>query len=256
MQSKTQTQVTPQPSFMKRHSRAFLAVGSLIVLATFIGKEVLSEKWKGQADAVDRAQTLYAIDGHAAQLHNEINASWWEQHVKDEAAKKYREHEEVYLQASRRAVADYWRSAEIEETLAKNTKHLIDRLPNNTADQLEYNKYWNEFSRYQVQLGEIRKAIEEKFGKWEAEWRPKEKERLAKEIEEDLVQRGFFVSVLLARSNKWPEYSEHVLAKAEAERLKNEDYSNYAWIAATVLYVLGWGLALVGRFYDLPVALE
>ena len=59
-------------AFFERYGRVISLIGALIVFATFIVKDLLSERWKDQASSLELAGYIFAILTDTSTIRNKV----------------------------------------------------------------------------------------------------------------------------------------------------------------------------------------
>jgi hypothetical protein len=230
---------TPRaPSFMKRHSRLISFLGALIVFVTFIVKEGLADRWKGEASALSALESSFATRQEINRIHYVLTEM--------ESRLDRNNNEEAFIRDKILDGTSVLSSLTSYEYLLETA---LDRIPHeqlyyaNDVKLLEYEvdgaeEIWKSILKKRKDLEERKErgGHPDSYELLDAIRRVSEK---IKDIEIDVTRL----------------YSR-LLNEARRLRKENEDRSEWAWWIAAVLYTLGWSLAVVGRLYDVPVSSE
>jgi hypothetical protein len=250
---------TPKPrSFMKRHSRLISFLGALIVFITFIVKEGLADRWKEDASTLNAAEAAYSIRNDLAHILVNVTRPRFENDIESrvsildfphsdhsvETDVKFREFATQVLKVGMEMNTPRDQIAKIGD--------LLERFPHERADEDEL-IHCREIYKTQMETFSALKKLLGIVMDWGADPPTEQSEKEALQRASTLFVLRFDLIALNLRIDK---LQTKVLAEAETTRKRNETWATRAWWIAAVLYTLGWGLAVVGRLYDVPIASE
>jgi hypothetical protein len=231
-----------------KHQHWLTFAGAFIVFMTFIVKEGLRDHWERTAGAINAVQSAYAVRGDISELTQEIYdiEAKLHDHEMDEAAKANKLFD--YNAAKYRLEEMYRRFAQVNGT-SRQIGILVRILPENDANRKKAREIDEGLKTSRNNLiwldSKLRKStlgIEN-----EEEWERKALE-VTGEAEQDEEE------ALRALMNDSEKLTTVVFDDAEAIRKRNEKYAAIAWWITAALFVIGWGLGLLGKVYRVPEA--
>jgi hypothetical protein len=253
--------------FFRRHSRLLSLIGALIVFMTFITKEQLREKWKSTADALSTAQYFFALHDE-----NELALTWItrlpekpmgdlkpgesEEQYQAAVAKSPYQTDRVWWHIYHNQNVRWGKLLTIESHVADNLEPVAEQL----HDRKELEQVHALQSCFDETMRDVAAADQSSLKDQEevevpglpmAETLDAAKDRRAKEVKLYIARQQYEaanrISAWLKLNKEVKRVRVEVLAKANAERVKDERRSIWAGWISNFLYVVGWGLGLAGK---------
>lgn len=236
-------------AFVKKHGRFMAAVGVLIMFATFVVRDGLSEMWKNQADVISTAQVLFATQENRQALAR----------IQDllEKGGPTRARAGSFDAASADALMDAGRYMQQIVTYnfeASNVKMLIHRLPDNKTDMGAYKNIMSRYTGYKKFVINTGKEIRQFMDQGTL---INDDPDMARHMDERLTYLDGRMSARYERAGyfierSWNRLADKVARQSEILRRKAERDSRDAWLFAAAFYAIGSALTLVGQMYGQP----
>jgi hypothetical protein len=237
-------------NFFKRHNRVISLLGGLIVFVTFVVKDGFAEKWKDDAGALNMAQYIYSVKADSAATSAAVMQAVLFSQMSDGNIKD----PERWFEDLKHLTQEKEQSMLDQEIALSNAEILIDRLPKVRQERDELDRlrklarqYGNEALDAYLDVDRTARSIRV--------MPPDKKLEQAEKYRDDHDTREWSKKTGKLVDDVWA-LLKGTLEQANILRKSNETKSQCAWWIAAVLYTLGWGLAVVGRFYDIPVTSE
>jgi hypothetical protein len=238
---------------MKRHSRLISFLGALIVFITFVVKDGLADRWKEQASALDTAEAAYSIWSDLSDIRltvdmiqNNARAAEEVPHYSDNSMTNQR-----YWLLYREGVKLDRVMLALKEQMSK-LDELLEKFPHGHEDEVALSRFQEDYQALTKRMGVLDDLMDLALAMDDGKQLP---DVLGQEQKKSKVPHRL-VTDLNYFSERINGVQERVLAEAKVARKRNETWATRAWWIAAALYTLGWGLAVVGRLYDVPVSSE
>jgi hypothetical protein len=247
-------------AFCKKHAHLLVFFGALIVFVTFVVKEGLGNRWRERAGALADAQSMYAIRN---QLHYLSNNLYEAESAINELNKAKRMDDRAYSQQLGPPQYDYDRAEgrlrRISDEIAGygDAARIINILANALPEDDKYYKEAKEmnedidsFNRKTVEIHEtLAMPFDLQFSTGQEEWK-KQAGITAGRLEDELQNKEY-------RYGMRVDYLGELINKEVITiRPLNEWRAKWAWRISMLLFVVGWGLGLLGKLYGVPEAVS
>ena len=232
-------------SFFKRHSRLFSFFGAMIVFATFVVKEGVREELKADLDAIGTAETVYAIRQDNTRISGsritiqwrEINKNSAEHNPSQRIAKSNVEQKRDLLDETDDALNSSFSNLFGLERAARafDARHI----PNLSDEHKTQAKFKHD---YNVMLaGDM--TDDDYF-------------QPSPTDEHDLKKFAQFENDSEFNLTRNDLIGTNIIELIEDKRESDERYYKIANICSYILYVICWGISLLGRMFGVEALLD
>jgi hypothetical protein len=237
----------------KKHEAALVYSGAVIVFFTFVVREGLGERWQRNAELVAAAQNMHSIRGDIKDLSSSIEWVRKDIHGVREAMAEMNQKIKPGFDTDNFSLAE-WVYGEAMDDLSKTedtltyAKILTEPLPKDDP-------YRACAESMTIKIADLRTKLRNanvSYGmpedtedpkKWRSQVGPRYLDTVHPIRDSVVKLRGSI-----------DDLAWNIAQDAERIRKRNETYSVWAkWISA-VLFILGWGLGLLGKLHGVPEA--
>jgi hypothetical protein len=246
----------PEP-FLQRHRKVVSIVGALIVFVTFVVKEGMADRWKDQATAIDLARYVESIRAETGPSLVAVQALELQL-----AQLESRDSKDVTQRLEPLILAYSEFTGQITRLRGElsNVEILLEKMPKEDSDK----RRLEELNRRLEKADDEINGQTAEYAKWKlksaAPMMMDERARFdvqyISQLDKWSTQLGSLAPYWGSLTRDCDEFFNAVVNRAEALRKRNESRAEIAWWLAAVLYAFGWTLAVVGRFYNVPVGGE
>jgi hypothetical protein len=242
-------------SFFKRHQQLFSFVGALIVFVTFVIKDNLREKWKGNAEALDSAKTFFAlrddltnVTGLVENIRNMVIVQNAPKDSHQPSANKMQRDIEGMVNAIRNDLGTLEDSDPYFDRDMTVLSGLIEHLPDPGPDMTMFLPIKDSRNRWRTSVRSLLPKLQEFLpfaGQVVSKMQyPADSMTRLNELENEVLSiakegNDINLRALLLR--------KQVIQRADDLETQNKHYAEIAKWLSIALYVLGWGLGLVGK---------
>lgn len=255
--TRSQSKGRSADAFFKRHGRLFSFTGAVIVFSTFVVKEGLAERWSEEARALDLAEYVYLIRedtlkslDYSIQVHNEA---------------LLRSNHAVGLDFLTEPYFDMYVAADASELnelyslgiALDNISTLLEKVSRLSPAQIDVTKLQERVQNRRKLLSNeylfhLRLQAAAKQGKSKDELRGIWDDEETQHPDEFAPNQDHVGRI----SDDCRQLFSKVVGEVEEERKSSDRRSSWAWWIAAGLYALGWGLAVIGRVFSVPMSGE
>ena len=225
-------------AFFERYGRVISLIGALIVFATFIVKDLLSERWKDQASSLELAGYIFAILTDTSTIRNKVYD------LSQDAGDKAKESIDQQHLAE---VSSFITLLQRTGVLLGNLDLLVEKMPDNAKDKVklkELQQRQQKYTQQALRTGDaVATVVNEKALHLEGHQADQARAAASfKDFEQNVIHGT------LTLSGDFNEFYLAVLSKAPQVRQNIETKLWWAKLIAIVLYTTGSIIAGVGRW--------
>jgi hypothetical protein len=204
-------------------------LGALIVFVTFVVKEGLRDRGKDLLASVESAQTTFVMRSDVEDLRLQLRSLQRSIRTTGGESMEVERYNTI-------AQAQFWVQHGLSASL-DNTSRLLQRLPNNQRDTAQ-------LKDFRQRLDKLREAHDA----------PPADLDNPSHISEQEISRQLKIGSDLGRlSTQVRIFERQVLEQAERLAEKEEQKYNLYTLLSYGFFSLGWGLALMGKIFDVNI---
>jgi hypothetical protein len=239
-------------AFMSRHRGVVVFLGALIVFLTYVVNDTFRERYRSLADSIDAAENAFTVRNEFRGVSKSLKEirettdaivqrmDFW--HFKLRPGERYKTMTEDEAQTM---VNEKTRIELDQEKLRFDAfSKLADKLPTDTGEEAERERLQADIELLYAYLNDWHQLV------FEQDIGHKEKVVLLREkinAEEETMTEAKKNRGLLPENVD--KLNEKILGRAREEQQSDERRSTLLKRVSIVLYVIGWGLGLVGKLY-------